>query len=75
MSGVTVNVGGGAEVSRSLRETTDPCRELTGRFVRVQATDQRWPGSLRIKISASRDGSLTVSSHARAREEVSISQR
>jgi CDP-paratose 2-epimerase len=50
-AGVTVNVGGGAECSLSLRETTELCRELTGHAVPVRAADHDRPGDVRIFIS------------------------
>jgi CDP-paratose 2-epimerase len=50
-AGVTVNVGGGPEVSLSLRETTDLCRELTGRAVPVRSANHDRPGDVRIYIS------------------------
>ena len=50
-AGRTVNVGGGREVSLSLRETTELCRELTGRTVPVSAAGEDRPGDLRIYLS------------------------
>jgi CDP-paratose 2-epimerase len=50
-AGVTVNVGGGRDVSLSLRETTELCRELTGREVPVDAAGEDRPGDLRIYLS------------------------
>jgi CDP-paratose 2-epimerase len=42
-AGATVNVGGGRERSLSLRETTERCRELTGRTVEIGADpEERW---------------------------------
>jgi CDP-paratose 2-epimerase len=49
--GVTANVGGGRDVSLSLRETTDICRDLTGHDVAVGSADQDRPGDVRIYIS------------------------
>ena len=49
--GVTANVGGGREVSLSLRETTAICRELTGNSVGVASSDEDRPGDVRIYIS------------------------
>jgi CDP-paratose 2-epimerase len=49
--GMTVNVGGGRPGSLSLRETTELCRELTGRRIDVQASDEERPGDLRIYLS------------------------
>lgn len=50
-SGLTVNVGGGAECSLSLRETTDLCRELTGNAVPVSDAGESRPGDVRIYVS------------------------
>jgi CDP-paratose 2-epimerase len=50
-SGVTVNVGGGRACSLSLRETTDICRELTGREVPISADQDARPGDVRIFLS------------------------
>lgn len=50
-AGVTVNVGGGASCSLSLRETTDLCREITGRTVDVRAAGEDRPGDIPIYIS------------------------
>jgi len=49
--GVTVNVGGGREVSLSLRETTALCAEITGRTVAVEASSEVRPGDLPIYVS------------------------
>jgi CDP-paratose 2-epimerase len=58
--GHTVNVGGGREVSLSLAETTELCRELTGRQVPVSASDDQRPGDVRIYLTdASRLYALT----------------
>ena len=54
-AGRTVNVGGGREVSLSLRETTELCRELTGRSVPVGAAGTDRPGDLRIYQSDCRE--------------------
>jgi len=50
-AGRTLNVGGGREVSLSLRETTELCRELTGRSVAVTGAGEDRPGDLRIYLS------------------------
>jgi CDP-paratose 2-epimerase len=50
-AGRTVNVGGGRDVSLSLRETTELCRELTGRRVAVEPAGADRPGDLRIYLS------------------------
>ena len=49
--GVTANVGGGAEISLSLRETTELCRELTGREVPVTAAGEDRLGDIPVYIS------------------------
>jgi CDP-paratose 2-epimerase len=51
--GLTLNVGGGRECSLSLLETTDLCRELTGREVPVTAARHDRPGDVPIYISDS----------------------
>jgi CDP-paratose 2-epimerase len=50
-TGVTVNVGGGRAVSLSLVETTELCRELTGRHVDVGAAGEDRPGDVRVYLS------------------------
>ncbi|HEX8083774.1 MAG TPA: NAD-dependent epimerase/dehydratase family protein [Solirubrobacteraceae bacterium] len=50
-AGTTVNVGGGREVSLSLREATELCRELTGNTVEVGRAAEDRPGDLRIYLS------------------------
>jgi CDP-paratose 2-epimerase len=49
--GRVVNVGGGREVSLSLRETTALCRELTGREIDVEASSETRPGDIRLYLS------------------------
>jgi CDP-paratose 2-epimerase len=49
--GLVANVGGGAECSLSLVETTDLCRELTGREVPVTAAGEDRPGDVPVYIS------------------------
>ena len=69
-AGRTLNVGGGREVSLSLRETTEVCRELTGRSVPVQAEDAERPGDVRVYVTdASRLHALTDWRPARRAEE------
>jgi CDP-paratose 2-epimerase len=51
--GMVANVGGGRECSLSLRETTDLCRELTGREVPVQAAGEDRPGDVPVYIGDS----------------------
>jgi CDP-paratose 2-epimerase len=69
-AGRTLNVGGGREVSLSLRETTEVCRELTGRSVPVQAEDGERPGDVRVYVTdASRLHALTDWRPARRAEE------
>ena len=50
-AGETVNVGGGRDVSLSLREATELCRELTGNDVPVEAALEDRPGDVRIYLS------------------------
>jgi CDP-paratose 2-epimerase len=50
-AGVTANVGGGRDVSLSLRETTDLCRELTGNAPAVTETEEERPGDVRLYLS------------------------
>jgi CDP-paratose 2-epimerase len=49
--GATVNVGGGRDVSLSLRETTELCREITGSSVEVSSAGESRPGDVRIYLS------------------------
>ena len=49
--GVTANVGGGRDVSLSLAETTSICRELTGREIPVEGSDETRLGDVRIYLS------------------------
>jgi CDP-paratose 2-epimerase len=48
--GAVVNVGGGREGSLSLLETTELCREITGREVPVEATGESRPGDIPVYI-------------------------
>ncbi len=50
-AGVTANVGGGRPGSLSLRETTELCRELSGREVPVGAVAETRVGDVRIYLS------------------------
>ena len=50
-AGRTVNVGGGREVSLSLREATELCVELTGREVPVAAEPVDRPGDVALYLS------------------------
>jgi len=50
-SGRTTNVGGGRAGSLSLLETTDLCREITGRIVDVRSSGEDRPGDIPIYIS------------------------
>jgi CDP-paratose 2-epimerase len=50
-AGMTVNVGGGAACSLSLLETTELCREITGRNTEVQPSSETRPGDVPIYIS------------------------
>jgi CDP-paratose 2-epimerase len=59
-AGRTVNVGGGADCSLSLRETTELCREITGRDTVIEPQLAPRPGDVPIYISdASRLFGLT----------------
>jgi CDP-paratose 2-epimerase len=49
--GVVCNAGGGRECSLSLAETTELCRELTGREVAVQPAGEDRPGDIPVYIS------------------------
>jgi CDP-paratose 2-epimerase len=50
-SAATVNVGGGRGCSLSLLETTELCRELSGRDVSVASDPRNRPGDMRIYLS------------------------
>jgi CDP-paratose 2-epimerase len=50
-AGATVNVGGGAACSLSLRETTEVCREITGKEIDVRASGEDRPGDIPIYIT------------------------
>jgi CDP-paratose 2-epimerase len=50
-AGATVNVGGGRECSLSLRETTELCRQITGRTIELRASSEDRPGDIPIYIS------------------------
>jgi CDP-paratose 2-epimerase len=59
-AGRVVNVGGGREISLSLAETTELCRELTGNEVPIGVADSDRPGDVRIYLTdASRLYGLT----------------
>jgi CDP-paratose 2-epimerase len=59
-NGVTANVGGGLDVSLSLRETTELCRELTGRELEIKSAGEDRPGDVAVYISdCARLNSLT----------------
>ncbi len=45
-SGVTANVGGGPEISLSLREASEICRELTGNDIEIGSDPETRPGDL-----------------------------
>ncbi len=47
----TVNVGGGRECSLSLCETTELCRQITGRTIDVAASAKTRPGDIPVYIS------------------------
>jgi CDP-paratose 2-epimerase len=50
-TGKTVNVGGGREVSLSLREATALCAEITGTTVEVEGSAEERPGDIPIYLS------------------------
>jgi CDP-paratose 2-epimerase len=50
-AGFVGNVGGGREVSLSLLETTEICRELTGNEVAIDSSDDQRPGDVPLYIS------------------------
>ena len=50
-TGATVNVGGGAECSLSLRETTELCRQITGQKIDIRPSLGNRPGDVPIYIS------------------------
>jgi len=50
-SGVVANVGGGREGSLSLLETTELCRELTGREVPIGVEPENRPGDVPVYLS------------------------
>jgi CDP-paratose 2-epimerase len=50
-NGRTLNVGGGREVSLSLAETTELCRELIGKEVPVGSAGEDRPGDVRIYLT------------------------
>jgi CDP-paratose 2-epimerase len=50
-SGVVANVGGGREGSLSLLETTELCRELTGKEVPIGAEPETRPGDVPVYLS------------------------
>jgi CDP-paratose 2-epimerase len=52
-NGRTLNVGGGREVSLSLAETTELCRELIGEEVPVGSAGEDRPGDVRIYLTDS----------------------
>jgi CDP-paratose 2-epimerase len=49
--GFVGNVGGGREISLSLIETTEICRELTGNEVAIEPADEGRPGDVPIYLS------------------------
>jgi CDP-paratose 2-epimerase len=50
-AGFVGNVGGGREISLSLRETTELCRELTGHEVEIPGDPKTRPGDVPIYLS------------------------
>jgi CDP-paratose 2-epimerase len=53
-SGAVVNVGGGVDVSLSLRETSALCEEITGSTVQVTTDPETRAGDIRIYLSDTR---------------------
>jgi CDP-paratose 2-epimerase len=53
-AGRTFNVGGGEQGSLSLLETTELCREITGREVSVTAAGESRPGDVRVYLTDTR---------------------
>ena len=53
-AGAVVNVGGGVDVSLSLRETSTLCEEITGNTVQIAADPDTRAGDVRIYISDAR---------------------
>ncbi len=49
--GATVNVGGGRDVSLSLLETTELCREITGNEIQIAQAQNDRPGDVAVYIS------------------------
>ena len=60
LSGGTYNVGGGADRSLSLQETTDICRELTGHKVTVESCAENRPGDVPLYVTDSRRARVSV---------------
>ncbi len=54
-AGAVVNVGGGAQVSLSLRETTALCEQITGNSLPVAANPETRRGDVRIYLSDCRE--------------------
>jgi CDP-paratose 2-epimerase len=54
LCGETFNVGGGREVSVSLRELTALCSEITGNTIPVRRTTEDRPGDVRLYLTDSR---------------------
>jgi len=50
-AGAVVNVGGGREVSLSLRETSALCQEITGNHVEIGSDPETRPGDVRVYLS------------------------
>ena len=54
LAGKTFNVGGGREVSVSLRELTALCQEITGNRIVVKESSEERPGDVRVYLTDSR---------------------
>jgi CDP-paratose 2-epimerase len=51
LSGATFNVGGGADCSLSLKETTALCRRITGQTVAIGSDPAERPGDVRLYVT------------------------
>jgi CDP-paratose 2-epimerase len=54
LSGEVYNVGGGADCSLSLCETTDVCREITGRNIAISGVHDNRPADFKLYITDNR---------------------
>jgi CDP-paratose 2-epimerase len=51
LTGTTYNVGGGAERSLSLCETTALCQQITGRHIEIRGHPENRPGDVRVYVT------------------------